>query len=91
MEDKEYTTKVLLKRFLPYYKKHWRVIVTDLFCAGLTTICDLVLPMIIRYITNTGMRDLASLTAGIIGKLALLYLLLRVTALQIIIWRIWAM
>lgn len=78
MEDKEYTTKVLLKRFLPYYKKHWRVIVTDLFCAGLTTICDLVLPMIIRYITNTGMRDLASLTAGIIGKLALLYLLLRV-------------
>jgi len=78
VEDKEYTTKVLLKRFLPYYKKHWRVIVTDLFCAGLTTICDLVLPMIIRYITNTGMRDLASLTAGIIGKLALLYLLLRV-------------
>ena len=78
MEDKQYETGVLLKRFLPYYKKHWRVIVTDLFCAGLTTICDLVLPMIIRYITNTGMRDLASLTAGVVGKLALLYLVLRV-------------
>ena len=57
MEDKQYETGVLLKRFLPYYKKHWRVIVTDLFCAGLTTICDLVLPMIIRYITNTGKPD----------------------------------
>lgn len=78
MEDKQYETGVLLKRFLPYYKKHWRVIVTDLFCAGLTTICDLVLPMIIRYITNTGMRDLANLTAGVVGKLALLYLVLRV-------------
>jgi len=78
VEDKQYETGVLLKRFLPYYKKHWRVIVTDLFCAGLTTICDLVLPMIIRYITNTGMRDLASLTAGVVGKLALLYLVLRV-------------
>ena len=78
MEEKEYATSVLLKRFLPYYKKHWRVIATDLFCAGLTTVCDLVLPMIIRYITNTGMRNLASLTAGTIGKLALLYLVLRV-------------
>ena len=78
MEDKQYATGVLLRRFLPYYKKHWRVIVTDLFCAGLTTICDLVLPMIIRYITNTGMHDLASLTAEVIGKLALLYLVLRV-------------
>lgn len=78
MEDKEYATGVLLKRFLPYYRKHWRVIVTDLFCAGLTTICELVLPMIIRYITNTGMQSLASLTVGVIGKLAFLYLLLRI-------------
>lgn len=78
MEDREYETRVLLKRFMPYYKKHWRVIVTDLFCAGLTTICELVLPMIIRYITNTGMRDLASLTAAVIGKLGLLYLVLRI-------------
>jgi len=78
MEDKEYATGVLLKRFLPYYRKHWKVIITDLFCAGLTTVCELVLPMIIRYITNTGMQSLASLTAGVIGKLALLYLVLRI-------------
>ena len=78
MDDKEYTTGVLLKRFLPYYKKHWGVIAMDLFCAGLTTICELVLPMIIRYITNTGMQDLASMTVEVVGKLALLYLVLRI-------------
>ncbi len=50
----------------------------DLFCAGLTTICELVLPMIIRYITNTGMNDLASLTVSIILRLGALYLCLRI-------------
>lgn len=78
MDNKEYATSVLLRRFMPYYKKHRGVIAMDLFCAGLTTICELVLPMIIRYITNTGMQDLASVTAGLIGKLALLYLVLRI-------------
>lgn len=52
--------------------------ITDLACASLTTVCELVLPMIIRYITNTGMRDLASLSVGVIGKLSLLYLALRI-------------
>ncbi len=51
---------------------------TDLFCAGLTTICELVLPMIIRYITNTGMNDLASLTVSVILRLGALYLCLRI-------------
>lgn len=78
MDNKEYSTKELIKRFLPYYGRHKAVMVTDLACASLTTVCELVLPMIIRYITNTGMKDLASLTAGVIGKLALLYLILRV-------------
>lgn len=63
---------------MPYYKKYWKVVVMDLFCAGLTTICELVLPMIIRYITNTGMTDLASLTVETILRLGLLYLLLRI-------------
>lgn len=52
--------------------------VTDLFCAALTTVCELVLPMIIRYITDTGLNDMASLTIALIGKMALLYLVLRI-------------
>lgn len=75
---KEYKTRELLHRFLPYFKKRRAVLFMDLFCAGLTTICELVLPMIIRHITNTGMNDLASLTVSLIGKMALLYLVLRV-------------
>jgi len=77
-EYKEYKTGELMKRFLPYFKNHKRVLFMDLFCASLTTICELVLPMIIRHITNTGMNDLASLTIGVIGKMAFLYLVLRI-------------
>lgn len=74
----EYTTGALMKRFLPYYRNHKKVMVTDLFCAALTTICELVLPMIIRHITDTGLNDMASLTISLIGKMALLYLVLRI-------------
>lgn len=52
--------------------------ITDLFCAALTTVCELVLPMIIRYLTNTAMQELAALSVGVIGKLSFLYLALRI-------------
>lgn len=77
-EDKNYKSGELIKRFLPYYKKYWRIVVMDLFCAGLTTMCELVLPMIIRYITNAGMSNLASLTVATIVRLGVLYLCLRI-------------
>lgn len=75
---RNYKSGELLKRFLPYYKKYWKIVVIDLFCAGLTTICELVLPMIIRFITNAGMNDLASLTISVIVRLGILYLCLRI-------------
>ncbi len=77
MENKEYATKVLLKRFIPYYGNHKLVIIIDLICAALTTICELVLPMIIRYMTNTGLENQAEFTIAVVGKLAFLYLILR--------------
>lgn len=77
MMHQEYTTRELIGRFAPYYKKHKAVMVTDLFCAALTTVCELVLPMIIRYLTNTATQDLMALSVGLIGKLAFLYLALR--------------
>lgn len=76
--NKKYKAGELLRRFLPYYKKYIHIVIIDLFCAGLTTICELVLPMIIRYITNTGMTDLESLTVTIILQLGALYLCLRI-------------
>lgn len=55
-------TSTLIKRFAPYYRKYLGIMGMDLFCAALTTICELVLPLILRYITNLGMNDLSALT-----------------------------
>ena len=77
MKEKKYTSAQLIKRFLPYYKRHVRVLCMDLFCASLTTICEIVLPLLIRYITNQAMQDLALLTVEVIARLGVLYLILR--------------
>lgn len=78
MGAEEYKTKDLIKRFLPYYREHIGTVALDLFCAALTTICELVLPLIMRYITNQGMENLAALTVKTILMLGLLYLGLRI-------------
>ena len=69
--------KGLILRFLPYFKKYKAVLFFDLFCAALTTVCELVLPMLVRYVTNAGINDLASLTVGLVLKIGALYLFLR--------------
>lgn len=71
-------TSTLLKRFLPYYRKYKNIMFMDLFCAALTTVCELVLPMMLRYITDVGMRDLASLTLGTILRIGGIYFALRI-------------
>lgn len=71
-------TSTLIKRFIPYYKKYWKTMVFDLVCASLTTVCELVLPLILRYITNQGLQNMAALTAGTIVKLGLFYFGLRI-------------
>ena len=78
MSEKTKKKKGLLRAFLPYYKRHMPVMITDLLCAGLTTVCELVLPMIVREITGRATEDLASLTIDLIIKCGLLYLVLRV-------------
>lgn len=78
MNAKEYRTKELWQRFTPYFRKYYGTLAMDLLCAALTTLCELVLPMIMRYITNEGIRDLASLTVGTVARLGLIYLALRV-------------
>ena len=68
----------LLKCFMPYFKPYLPILLFDLFCAALTTACDLVLPMIVRYITNMGATNLAGLTVATVLRLGALYVLLRV-------------
>lgn len=75
---KQYSTKELLSRFYPYLKKYRWSLYLDLFCAALTTLCDMALPRIMSYLTNTAMYSPAALTVSLIFKLAALYALLRV-------------
>lgn len=68
----------LIKRFLPYYKKYKWIMIFDLFCAALTTLCELVLPLIVREITGRATATPMSLTVSLILKLGAVYLVLRI-------------
>ncbi len=68
----------LFKRFLPYYKKYKWIMAATLFCAALTTVCELVLPMIVREITDAATDDAVKLTAQLIWKCGILYIVLRI-------------
>ncbi len=50
----------------------------DLFCASLTTVCELVLPMIMRYLTNIGMSNLAAFTLNTVLRIGGLYFVLKI-------------
>ena len=68
----------LFRHFLPYFKPRLPVLAFDLFCAALTTVCDLVLPLIVRYITSLGTTNLEALTIATVLRLSALYVVLRV-------------
>ena len=68
----------LIRRFLPYLAKYKKTLFLDLFCAALTTLCDIVLPKIMSTITNAAMGVGITLTVGIVLRLAALYFVLRI-------------
>ena len=68
----------LIKRFLPYFKPYWGLFIIDLFCAGLTTLCEIVLPLIVRFITNAAATDISQLTVEAILRCGFIYIGLRV-------------
>ena len=66
----------LMRRFLPYLIKYKGVLFFDLFCAALTTLCDIALPTIMRTLTNT--VSAAALTVDTVLRMAALYFVLRI-------------
>lgn len=73
----------LIKRFLPYYKKYKWILFLDLFCASLTTLCEIALPLIIKQITSKAEElGLGSILTNDFVKLVigcgLLYITLRI-------------
>lgn len=77
MIERKYSNGYLISRFFPYFVKYRLTLFIDLFCAAMSTLCDLTLPLIIRYITNTGMKDMSLLSSDIIIQLGFLYFFLR--------------
>ena len=71
-------TLTLIKRFLPYFKKYRGTVLFDLLCASLTTVCELVLPLIVSEITDRATVDPASLTVKFVLMTGGVYILLRI-------------
>ena len=65
--------KNLIKRVAPYFYEYRFTLFLDLFCAGLTTASEMILPLILRALTNKGVNDLASMSFEFVMKLALIY------------------
>ena len=72
------STSVLVRRFLPYFRKYRKTTAFDLCCAALTTVCELVLPLIVRTITTRATYDVASLTVPFVLMMGGVYMLLRI-------------
>lgn len=67
----------MLRRFMPYLLRYKKILLLDLCCAALTTVCDMVLPLIVSYLTTAATEPAVALTVEMVLKLAVLYLVLR--------------
>ena len=70
-------TFATIRRFLPYLSKYKKILAFDLFCAALTTLCDIVLPKIMSHLTNAATDPTVRLTVQSVLLMAALYLVLR--------------
>lgn len=70
-------TGYLIKRFLPYYARYKRILVFDLICAALTTVCELIFPLIVRNITGIATETPELLTLKLIAGTGAMYIILR--------------
>lgn len=67
-----------IKRIKPYFKKYRKVLYLDLFCAALTTVAEITLPLILKFLTSTAMDDPLNFTMNVVLKIALLFLAIKI-------------
>ena len=72
---REFSNKYLLKRFVPYYKPYKQILTIDLISAALTTISQLVLPLLLSYLTDWA--QLGMLDVSRVVKVAIVYVLTK--------------
>lgn len=70
--------KSILKQFLPYYAKYKNIMILDLICASITTVCELILPIIAKHITGTASENPENLTVKLIFSVGAGYMILRI-------------
>ncbi|MBQ2774856.1 MAG: ABC transporter ATP-binding protein [Clostridia bacterium] len=67
----------LVKRFFPYLRKHLGTEALVLMCGMISAACEIILPLIVRKITDTGVSDPAGLTVKLIVAICIAYIALR--------------
>lgn len=71
----------LIRSVAPYFKRYKNILILDLICAGFTTASEMILPLILRHITNLGMTDRAALTIEVITRMAVLFIAIKLVEL----------
>lgn len=80
MKEKNSTMQkniALIKRFFPYLKKHLGTELCVLLCASVSAGCEIILPLIVRMITDQSNIDPAGLSVKLIAGIAVAYIALR--------------
>ena len=67
----------LIKSVIPYFNRYGNILFIDLLCAGLTTASEMILPLILRYLTNVGIAEPGSLTLNLIVRIAVIFVLIK--------------
>ncbi|WP_308653569.1 ABC transporter ATP-binding protein, partial [uncultured Anaerococcus sp.] len=69
--QRKYTNKYLLKKFVPYYGPYKKVLTLDLLAAAFTTVSELILPLLLSYLTDWA--QIGVLDGPRIVKVAIIY------------------
>lgn len=78
VKSRNYDNKELLKRLIPYFREYSSIFFLDLFCAALSTASEIILPMILRYLTNLATTDIRLITPQIVLAMVLLFIVLKI-------------
>lgn len=79
--DKPMSNFKLIKSVAPYFKRYKNILILDLICAGLTTASEMILPLILRKITNLGMVGGSVLSLELIVRMAMLFVIIKIVEL----------
>ena len=74
-EKQKYEYRYLFKKFTPYYKPYKKILTADLLASALTTVSQLVLPILLSYLTDWA--QLGLLDASRVVKVGIIYTLTK--------------